>query len=47
MLIRLHVAHEKVVFSTATFIVKSSQVKIIYFSGTQCIQQEIQHDVHI
>ena len=25
----------------------SSQVKIIYFSGTQCIQQENQHDVHI
>ena len=27
--------------------VELSQVKMIYFSGTQCIQQENQHDVHI
>ena len=26
---------------------KSSQVKIIYFSGTQCKQQENQHDLYI
>ena len=47
-------AHETVVlrlgpslFANTQYSIVKVKVKIIYFSGTQCIQQENQHDVHI